>query len=159
MNDERLGAYLNDHLAGSVAAAEMVERAVEENRGTPLAASLTEILGQIREEQAVVRGLMDRLGVSESTLKKAGAWLAEKAGRLKLADVAEGPLDRLEMLEALAIGVHGKLALWHSLRHAASDHPAVRGVDLDGLARRAQEQREQVEVLRLEAAAAAFGRP
>ena len=158
MSDERLGAYLNDHLAGSVAAVEMLERAIEENRGTPLAAALATLLNEIRDDQATLRGLIDRLGVSENPLKKAGAWLAEKAGRLKLSDVAEGRLDRLEMLEALALGVHGKLSLWRALRHSVSSHPAVRGMDLDGLARQAQEQREQVEVLRLEAAAEAFGR-
>jgi hypothetical protein len=151
-----LHAYLNDHLAGSVAAVEMLERAIAQNEGTELAGTLAGILNEIRADQEVLRTLIGRVGGSENPLKKAGAWLAEKAGRLKLHDLAEGPLDRLEMLEALALGIHGKLSLWRSIQHAVARHPAVAGLDLDDLIRRAESQRARVETLRLAAAAAAF---
>ncbi len=156
MSAESLGAYLNDHLAGSVVAVEMVERAIEDNAGTPLAGALAELVGQIREDQEVLRRLLAALGVSESPLKKAGAWLIEKAGRLKLGDTDEGPLRRLEMLETLALGVGGKLALWRALERVADRHPAVAALDLAGLAERARAQHDRVEALRLEAAAAAL---
>lgn len=150
---EALGTYLNDHLAGSVAAVEMVERAIEENAGTPLAAALRELLVAIREDQDVLRRLLARLDVRESQVKKAGAWLAEKAGRLKLGDTGEAALHRLEMLEALALGIQGKLALWRALQRVADRHPALlAGVDLGALERRAREQHERVEACRVEAA-------
>ena len=156
MSRDALGTYLNDHLAGSVAAVELVDRAVEENRGTPLAAALGEIVAAIREDQGVLRSLLERLGVAESPLKKAGAWLVEKAGRLKVGDTAEGPLARLEMLETLALGIQGKLALWRALQRVRDRHPELAGVDLVSLELRAREQHERVEAYRLDAALAAL---
>jgi hypothetical protein len=153
-----LGVYLNDHLAGSVAALEMVDRAVEDNAGMPVAAALAEVATAIREDQQVLRDLLRGLGVAESPLKKAGAWLAEKAGRLKLGDTGEAALHRLELLEALSLGIQGKLALWRSLRQVADHHPALAGVDLVTLERRAREQHERVESHRLEAAIQALSR-
>jgi hypothetical protein len=156
VSDANLHAYLNDHLAGSVAAVEMLERAIARNEGTETTGTLAELLNEIRADQDVLRTLIDRVGGSENPLKKAGAWLAEKAGRLKLHDVAEGSLDRLELLETLALGIHGKLALWRTLQHALSGHPAVAGLNLDELVRRAESQRARVERLRLAAAAQAL---
>lgn len=156
MTTEALGIYLNDHLAGSVGAVEMLERAIEDNAGTPLAAGLTPLLSAIREDQQVLRGVLERLEVGESPLKKAGAWLMEKAGRVKLGDTGEGALRRLEMLEALSLGIRGKHALWRSLRRVAERHDALAGVDFGALERRAGEQYESVEAYRLEAAVAAL---
>lgn len=153
MSDGSVTTYLNDHLAGSVGAIELVERAIEENAGTLLARRLEEILKEIRKDQAVLQDLIERLGSKENRLKKAGAWLAEKAGRVKLGGTGEpGELARLELLEALAMGIHGKRALWRALRVVALRYPVLQGVDLDLLERRAVEQHDRVEEWRLEAA-------
>jgi hypothetical protein len=149
---EALGVYLNDHLSGSVAAVEMIERTIGENPGTPLARALEEILLEIRGEQQVLREVLARLETAESPLKKAGAWLMEKAGRLKLGGTGEGELSRLEALEALGIGIQGKLALWRGLQRVANRHPALAGVDLPGLERQGRAQWERVEAHRVEAA-------
>ena len=153
MSDGSVTTYLNDHLAGSVGAIELVERAIEENAGTLLARRLEEILKEIRKDQAVLQDLIERLGSKENRLKKAGAWLAEKAGRVKLGGTGEpGELARLELLAALAMGIHGKRALWRALRVVALRYPVLQGVDLDLLERRAVEQHDRVEEWRLEAA-------
>lgn len=153
MSDQRVSTYLNDHLAGSVGAIQLVERAIEENAGTPLAQRLAEVLGEIKEDQAVVQGLIERLGAKENTLKKAGAWLAEKAGRVKLGGTDDpGELARLEVLETLAMGIHGKRGLWRALRVVADRYPAIQALDLDLLERRAVDQHDRVERWRLEAA-------
>ena len=153
MSDGSVTTYLNDHLAGSVGAIELVERAIEENAGTLLARRLEEILKEIRKDQALLQDLIERLGSKENRLKKAGAWLAEKAGRVKLGGTGEpGELARLELLEALAMGIHGKRALWRALRVVALRYPVLQGVDLDLLERRAVEQHDRVEEWRLEAA-------
>jgi hypothetical protein len=150
---EALTTYLNDHLAGSVGAIEMVERAVRENEGDPFAGRLAPILKEIREDQEALHRLIERLGAGEDPLKKAGAWLAEKVGRLKLGRTDRpGELARLELLEMLTMGIHGKRALWRALRVVARRHPALKGLDLDLLERRARTQHDQVEALRLEAA-------
>ena len=157
MSRDALKTYLNDHLAGSVMAIEVAERTIRENDGGPVAARLSPLLEQIREDQTLLKGVIERLGTGESSLKKAGAWLAEKAGRLKLAGTDEpGELSRLEVLELLTTGVHGKRALWRALRVVAVRHEELRGLDLDLLERRAVEQHDELEAMRLEAAKAAL---
>jgi hypothetical protein len=157
MSREALRTYLNDHLAGSVLAIELCERTIGENEGTPFAARLGRLLEEIREDQAVLKGLIDGIGGGQSPLKKAGAWLTAQAGRLKLGGTDEpGELSRLELLEMLTTGIHGKGALWRALRVVAARHEELRGVDLDVLERRAVEQHDRVEEMRLEAAQAAL---
>ena len=153
MSDETLGTYLNDHLAGSVGAIEMVERAIRESAGQPLATRLEKVLPEIKQDQAVLVELIQRIGAKENSLKKAGAWLVEKAGRVKLGGTGEpDALARLEMLETLIVGMHGRRALWLALSVVVDKHPALYSLDLDLLGRRAQEQHDYVEELRLEVA-------
>ena len=157
MSRQALSAYLNDHLAGSVLGIELAERTVRENDGDPFAARLGRVLQEIREDQAVLKGVIDRVGAAENPLKKAGAWLAEKAARVKLGGTDEpGELSRLEVLETLTTGIHGKRALWRALRVVAPRYEELRGLDVELLERRAIEQHDVVEEMRLEAAQAAL---
>ena len=157
MSRDALRTYLNDHLAGSVMAVELAERAARENEGAPIAARLSRVLEEIREDQALVKGLIERVGAGQNPLKKAGAWLVEKAGRWKLGGTDEpGELSRLEVLEMLAMGIHGKRALWRALHVVVSRYEELRGLDLGLLERRATEQHDEVEAMRLEAAKAAL---
>lgn len=153
MSDGRVSTYLNDHLAGSVGAIELMERAIQENAGSLLARRLEEILREIKKDQAVVQDLIERIGSKENPLKKAGAWLVEKAGRVKLGGSDDpSELARLEVLETLAMGIQGKRALWRALRVVADRYPALQELDLNLLERRAAEQHDRVEEWRLEAA-------
>ena len=153
MSGGALGTYLNDHLAGSIGAVELVERVIRENEGDPFARRLEAILGEIRQDQTVLQELIERSGSGENPLKKAGAWLAEKAGRVKLGGTDEPrELSRMEVLEMLAMGIHGKRALWRALRTVAGKHAVLRDLDLDLLERRAVEQHDRVEEMRLAAA-------
>jgi len=99
------------------------------------------------------------LQIAESRPRQATAWLAEKTTQLKLLldDPSGGSLRLLEGLEAVAIGIAGKQALWRSLASVAADVPELQGVDYERLLQRSQDQRQRVEVLRLEAAKAALG--
>jgi len=138
-----------------VGAIQLVERTIRENEGDPLAGRLSRVLERIREDQAVLQGLIERVGAGEDPLKKAGAWLAEKAGRVKLGGTDEPrALSRMEVLEMLTMGIHGKRALWRALRAVASRHEVLQALDFDLLERRAGEQHEEVEAMRLEAAKA-----
>ena len=98
--------------------------------------------------------LMARLQVAQSRTRKAAGWVGEKATELKLRldDRAGGELHLLEALEALSLGIEGKKGLWQALGAAAADAPALQGLDYERLARRAEEQRQRVEGVRLEAA-------
>ena len=156
MNRENLATYLNDHLAGSVAAIELLDHLVETTKGTEHESFFRNLRSEISADQDVLRGLLARFSASESTLRKAGAWLMEKAARLKLrADSSLGSaMERMEALEAILMGITGKHALWQAL--AAVIEPQG-DVDFTQLAKRAKEQIGAVELKRIEAAREALG--
>ena len=156
MADDALETYLNDHLAGSVSAIQMLERAVDEHAGTSLGPQLAELLAAIRAAQDELREVMRRLGYTESSIKKAGAWLAQHAGRLKVGGSAESDLARFEFFEALSLGIQGQWKLWRALRAVTAKHPQLDGIDLARLERQSREQHDLVEAWRIEAAQAAL---
>jgi hypothetical protein len=157
MSADQLGTYLNDHLAGSIAAVELVERAVKAYDGTPLGRFLAGFGAEIKADQETLRDVLKRIGVSESRLKQAGAWLTEKASRVKLGGADDRTaLRRLETLEALGMGILGKLALWRALGAVAPRYGELIGIDFARLEQRATEQHGRVEARRLEAARDAF---
>ena len=90
--------------------------------------------------------------------RQAAAWLTEQLAELKtrLDDRSGGALHRLELLEALALGIDGKRALWTALQTAALTMSALRAMDYGRLVARAEEQRRIVEMRRLETAAEAL---
>jgi hypothetical protein len=100
--------------------------------------------------------VMERLGMKPHRIKDAGAWAAEKLGRLKPNNRLLGysPLSRVIELEGLVIGVTGKLALWEALRDSIGE--GLEGIDFAALGTRAQAQRAELEQLRRRAAAEAF---
>jgi hypothetical protein len=156
MSQANLTTYLNDHLAGSVAALELLDHLIEAAAGSPDAALFAKLKSDIAEDQEVVRTLVRRFDGQESTVKKAGAWLAEKIGILKLhaSGTDATDLGRLEALEGLYLGITGKGALWKALSAAGF---TFEDIDLPALARRAADQRALVEQKRLEAARRALG--
>jgi hypothetical protein len=159
MTNEHLATYLNDHLAGSVAAIELLEDLEAAYAGNELERFFTDLRNDIEADRQELNGLMEQLEIAQSRPRKAGAWIAGKFAELKmrLDDSAHGPLRLLESLDAVELGITGKLALWQALIAAAEVAPALRGaLDYQRLARRATEQIERVELRRLEAAKAAF---
>ena len=149
---ERLATYLNDHLAGARFAIELLERLRDTHADEPLGRFAGELLINVDEDRAVLQEIADQVGGGGNSLKEAIAWLAEKASRLKLRLGADAELGVFEALEALSLGVLGKLALWRALAVIAATDGHLRGVDLDQLAARAEAQHAQVEAYRLEAA-------
>lgn len=158
MANEHLETYLNDHLAGAVAALDLLGRLESAHAGTPAANELAELRADIAADRQQLEALMERLDIDESRARKAMAWIAERAAhfKLRLDDSSDGALGRLEAFDALAIGIEGKRALWRALAAAAEDSPGLQGMDYALLIRRAEEQRERVEAMRLAAARAAL---
>jgi hypothetical protein len=99
---------------------------------------------------------MHEHGVGIDPTKAAGAWLAEKFGRLKLNGslISYSPLSRLEELEILALGVEGKLRLWRTLERRTDSGP--KGANLPALLARARSQLERLEQYRMDAVDEAF---
>jgi hypothetical protein len=102
---------------------------------------------------------MQALGFEESSLRDAGAWMAEKLSRAKIGlTVGEGARLRLfQALETLLVGITGKRLLWQALMAVKDSSPILQRTDLARLEARAIEQAERVEMQRLSAARATFG--
>ncbi len=153
-NEKLLRIYLNDHLAGSLAGIELAKRARSSNEVTPLGDYLAGFIAELEEDRTDLVKIIDALGFPQDRLKLGGAWLAEKVGRLKLNGQLTGysDLSRLVELEGLCLGVEGKASLWRSLKSVAGTDTRLAVTDLDRLLKRAERQREELEIHRLEAA-------
>jgi hypothetical protein len=154
MKNDDLATYLNDHLAGSIGAIEMVDHLSETYRGKPTEAFCKELRDEITGDQYELREMMRALEVKESNVRKAGAWIAEKFGRIKMHPEGEGSGDPglFLALEALVLGITGKQFLWRALATAQESWPQLQRFDFARLQNRAKEQAERVDAKRLEAA-------
>jgi hypothetical protein len=150
--------YLNDHLAGSVAALELLDRLIETYEGKPLGRFFEDLRSDIREDQEKLEELIHKLGEEESAVRKAGAWIIEKLSRakIKLTESEEGEMGLFLALEALALGITGKRLLWRALAVASETVPPLSRLDYSALEKRAVEQKDRVEAQRLEVARKAF---
>lgn len=147
-----LDSYLNDHLAGSVSALELIEHWAHLHKGSPSGVFFSQIEIDVRADQSALRNLMHHLNVEESSLRQAGAWAAEKVGRVRLmiAGEEQGSLGLLLTLEGLIMGIAGKKLLWRSL--AAANLAELNGYDFRELERRAEQQIDRIEAERIRAA-------
>jgi hypothetical protein len=150
----QLISYLNDHLAGSVSAIELLDYLIDTHKEEPLAKFLQELRVDIVADQDVLKKIVQRFNSNESAIRKAGAWLTEKVARAKLglAGQKRRQLGLVQALEVLVLGVTGKQLLWRSLNASIGASPLLRGVDLTRLEERAIEQIERLETHRLELA-------
>ena len=81
---KNLTIYLNDHLAGSVAALELVDRLIETYKGKPLEQFFKDLRSEIDADQGELQDLIEKLGEKESPVRKAGLWVAEKFSCAKI---------------------------------------------------------------------------
>jgi hypothetical protein len=151
---KELDSYLNDHLAGSVGALELLDHWIKLYEGKPLANFFSEIKKEVHADQTRLQELMQALGTKESTVRPVGAWMAEKFSRARFAAAGDqtGGLGIVLVLETLVMGITGKKLLWRAL--ATADLPQV--VDFVELEKRADEQIARVEVERMRAVREAF---
>jgi hypothetical protein len=147
-----LATYLQDHLAGSVHAVELVEHLRDNHKGEWLGDFAAQLLVEIQSDQEVLQQLAERVGAGSSNLKEMGAWIGEKLARLKLGQKVGDNLATLEALEVIQLGITGKLGLWSALAEVAPGSSQLEGPDYARLSARAKSQIEQVERRRLQAA-------
>jgi hypothetical protein len=151
----RLHTYLNDHLAGSVAAIELLDNLIGHHSEDRFGKFFSDLRDDIHADQEKLRDLIGKVGGKESALRKVAGWVSEKFGRVKIGDTDDSA-ELLQALEGLALGVTGKQLLWRSLAAIAPNFPALQGTDFSELEKRAQEQFGRVETLRIEMARETF---
>ena len=148
--EKSLGAYLTDHMAGSVLATDLTKRGATQNDG-PLAQFFTDLSREIEIDRRTLNTVAEKLGVEASPLKEAGAVVAERLSRFKIDHRITGrrQLSLLLELELLYLGIEGKHTLWRTLRVLHDQDARLAEFDFDKLSLRAQEQLSAVEERRL----------
>jgi hypothetical protein len=113
---DALVSYLRDHLSGADSAIQVVEHLCRTHASAEDRRLFERLAREFRDDRAVVRELVEQLGASPHSLKRAigaasGNVLASMSGG------RPGDLSLWRTLEALAIGVQGKRCLWTALRN------------------------------------------
>ncbi len=154
-----LDGYLNDHLAGSAAAVQLLERCLGRDPESELGHVLLALRDEIEEDRGVLERVVTSLGGTPNPLKRAGAIATELLASLRLSlpklGAGSAEASRLEEIEVLSLGIEGKRLLWRALAELGSD-ARLSEFDFAALARRASAQQDRLEPFRLQLAAAAF---
>src|SRR6476469_4182765 len=113
-----LATYLNDYMAGAVAGIEIAKHLEESAVDAETRTELASVRAEIEADEKELSDLAIRLGIEQSSVRKAAGWLSEKAAEIKLRfdDLSGGELRTYEALEALSLGSEGKRSLWLALR-------------------------------------------
>jgi hypothetical protein len=153
-----LETYLQDHRAGAAMGSDLARRLADENLGTAYEDVLLGIAQEIEQDVDTLDEIMERLGVGKSSMKIAGAKVAEKVGRLKPNDQLTGysPLSRVLEIEGLRGGVHAKLGLWDSLGELATHDDRLDPEEMAALQSRAEDQLDTLRGTHCQAARDAF---
>jgi len=150
-----LATYLREHLSGSDAATQTVERLRRTHAGTEDGRLFGTLFAEFQEERDVVREVLASLGASEQSPKRLLAQAS--ASVLKTTAGGEpGELAFFRTLEGLSTGVQGKRCMWRALQGLQLGAPAPgynRFVELEALAVR---QWEALEGRRRSLASATF---
>ncbi|HEX3788470.1 MAG TPA: hypothetical protein VHW44_11460 [Pseudonocardiaceae bacterium] len=155
---DALAIYLNDHLAGATGGTELARRVAAGKRDSAQAATFERLAAEIAQDRESLLRIMGQLAVRTNPAKVAAGWLGEKVGRFKLNGrlLSRAPLSDVLEAELLRLGVTGKAAGWRALRAVAEVDDRLDRDDLDSLIQRADRQVDELEELRVQAAAAAF---
>lgn len=156
-----LSIYLNDHFAGAAAGLALARRLARNHSVTLSAPDLWGIAAQIEQDRNTLRAIMIRLHVRRSPWKPALAVAGERLSRLKLNGRIRGrsPLSTLVELEAMLLGVQGKISGWRALQEVSDDMPGLSTDQLERLMARARRQTDRLEALRVSAVRHALGPP
>jgi hypothetical protein len=136
-----LQSYLSDHLAGAEGGSARFGRMADAYAGTPIGPALARIAREVADERAWLHATAERLDVRPSTLKRVGAAVAERAGRLKPNGrlTHPSPLTAVLELDLMRSAVVGKRGVWETLEIWA-DELSLDPARLRRLVARADEQ-------------------
>ncbi|MFJ6662397.1 MULTISPECIES: hypothetical protein [unclassified Streptomyces] len=158
MQQDVLGIYLNDHLAGATVGAGLSRHLADRHGRSARASVLKRVADEIAQDRQSLLMIMGRLGVPVHRYKVLAGWVLERVRRLKPNGVLRrhSGLDTVMELETLRLGVEGKSLLWLTLLALAPQRTALDPAQLRDLLDRARTQLDTVEDLRRKAATAVF---
>jgi hypothetical protein len=155
MRNDHLAIYLNDHLAGSVGALEMLDRLIKDHEEQTILSFFRKMKEEIEADQRELREIMGAIDISESSVRKAGAWVGEKLSRAKLT-LGDKGVGFVQALESLVLGIKGKELLWRVLLPVQEGWPELKRFDLNRLLERAITQGVWMDEKRIEVGGSVF---
>ncbi len=146
-----LAIYLNDHLAGATGGVELIRRIAGESRNTVVEPATRRLATEIAADREALTRIMGDLGIGIDRVRVTLGWLGEKAARLKTNGrvLTRSPLSLLLEIEAMRLGVEGKICLWGSLLTLVPRHPELNKAELTRLRERGRHQADELESLRI----------
>jgi hypothetical protein len=155
-----LAIYLHDHLAGSHFAIELLDSLHDRYKDDDLGRFALALSAEVKRDQDTLQQIIDHVGRAQLDLTEAVGWASEKVSQFKMRrDDSGGRLGTFEALEALSLGIRGKLALWRALPVIREVDQRVPAEDFGRLAVRADGQFGSVEAQRLQLIHLAFRPP
>ena len=151
--DSNLERYLNDHLAGSSGAINLIASLATASDDPTQSQFFRELEAKVEKDRELLKSLLQKIGQCDSGILQVAGSLTEKAGRLKLMWEGLGPgrLGMFEALEMLCLGIQGKRLLWRLLARVSGQIPEWTEVDFAALEGEAAAQRDAVEEYRMQA--------
>ena len=118
MSNGLLEIYLTDHLAGATAGARRMRRLADAERKAEDGFTLRRVADEIDEDRDTLVSILRAEGIEPRWYKSAMSRAGEAVARLKTNGEVfhRSPLTSLVELEAMRMGVTGKLDLWTALR-------------------------------------------
>ena len=141
-----LADYLQTHLAGAYAGADLLGRSAPGQRDPEIGAALRAIHEQVAEERDELRSIMAGLDIGESRLLVLVARTAERIGRLKPNGslLHRTSLTDLVEVEALRDAVAAKIAGWQALLAIVDDVAQLDRVRLESLLEQGRTQHNRL---------------
>lgn len=148
LDRDHLEDYLNHHLLGSRSGVRMFQTAADTWDGTDYERQFADLAEEVREDQQILEGLIERLGLKATALEKAVGMAAEVAGRLNPVNLTRSKTRGMTQVEMdlLQGALQAKSGMWHALGQLAEQFPSA-GLDREemaGLYQRAQDQEAEV---------------
>jgi hypothetical protein len=140
-----LGLYLSDHLTGSTAGVARIRRMEGAHADTPFSTDIARVSAELQRERDQLQGLIRDLGLRQRPYRQAAAWLAERAGRLKLNGriLKRSPMTMVLESELMRAAILGKLGGWQTLEELAPEL----GLDPAVFQKLGEDARSQIEAL------------
>jgi hypothetical protein len=156
--DSNLERYLNDHLAGSLAAIDVLTLLSDKSEDSSDRDFYSELLAKVKQDRELLESLLEKTGEDRSAFREAAGGITSKASMLKLRWEGLSPesLGLLEAIEMLALGIEGKRRLWLLLGTIATFIPEWQGTDFEALEANAKTQGDAVEQRRIVAGKSAL---
>lgn len=151
---QALKTYLTDHLAGAALAIRVLKALRAHHRGSELGSFANDLLREIVADEAVLDALNQRVPGNAGGWKRSVSRFFARLGARKFVGQKPAPFGAFEALEAIALGIQGKRALWVALREI--NEPRFAETDFEALSRRAVTQHAATEAMRLVLAKQAF---